>query len=247
MPQDPHSEMQQAPATHETRWSLVALAASPEDSSVNAMDELLQIYLPVLKGMLNRWPQLDESTKEDLLQSFVQKRILEKQLLSKADASKGRFRNFLFRSFQNHIVDECRKSANTKRSPGKENLVSYDEIQGGIGESSELEKAYNVSWVRNLLEEGCRRLEVECKQKDRMDLWVVFCERLKKPFLEGAVPMPYGELVELLDIESPSQASNLLVTSKRLLRKYLEDVIRETVNDPTEIQAEVQFLKKCLK
>ncbi|WFB36111.1 hypothetical protein P3T73_18315 [Kiritimatiellota bacterium B12222] len=241
------SLLHQSPSDHATRWSLVARAVSPEDAGTRAMDELLRIYLPVLQGMLARWPQLDASTKEDLLQSFVQKRILENQLLAKADATKGRFRSFLLKAFQNHIVDEIRKSTGAKYSPGAENLLSYDELAESLGHSAELEKAYHVAWVRNLVEEGSRRLHADCMAKGRNDLWLVFQERLQKPFLEGSAAMPYEELVQRLELSSPSQASNLLISSKRQLRKILEALINETVEDPSEMEAEWDFLKKCLK
>jgi|GEM_PF-1799920 len=56
---------------HETHWTLVAKASSPEDTALEAVDELRRICLPVLRGMLTCRPQLNKQTKENLLQSFV--------------------------------------------------------------------------------------------------------------------------------------------------------------------------------
>ena len=88
-----------------TRWSLVARAAEQHEEGLN---ELISLYHPVLTGMLKRWPNIDPATGEDLVQSFLQKRELEKGLLEKVDPSRGRFRSFLFKAFHYHILDELR-------------------------------------------------------------------------------------------------------------------------------------------
>jgi len=238
--------MSPSPDANATRWTLIARAADSDAPDVQALNELMTQYLPVLRGVVRRWPTLDEATGEDLVQSFVQKRILEKNLLGKVDRDKGRFRTFLYRSFRNHIADELRKQRATRRSPGDGNLVSYDEVEGGVGRESDMEMAFHVSWVRHVLEEACRQMEDRCRTGGRMDCWLVFEARLKAPLLEGRAPMPYADLVDRLKLASPTQASNLLVTAKRMMRGILENLIRETVDNPEDLAAEWSFLKEHL-
>ena len=231
----------------ETRWTLIARAASEEVPDPGALNEWMVHYLPVLHGFVRRLPVLDEGAGEDLVQSFVQKRILEKQLLQKADASKGRFRTFLFRSFQNHIRDELRRQRASRRSPGDGNLMSFEEVESGVGRHSEMERTFHVAWIRHLLDDACGRMEKQCRSTGRLDCWFVFEARLQAPMLEGAEPVSYAEVVKHLGLASPTQASNLLITAKRMLRKHLEDVIRETVEDPDDLSEEWTFLKQVLE
>ena len=47
-------------------------------------------------------------------------------------------------------------------------------------------------------------------------------------------------------IESPSRAANLLVTAKRMFSRHLHAVVRETVANPAQAEAELRELKQCL-
>ncbi len=227
-----------------TRWSLVARAAGQHEEGLN---ELLSLYHPVLTGMLRRWPNIDPATGEDLVQSFLQKRVLEKGLLEKVDPARGRFRSFLFKAFQYHILDELRKASAARRSPGEGNLLPYEDLEPVLGKASDMEQAFHVAWVRHLVEEACRRMEDQCRTNGKMDTWLVFEARMKTPLLDGDPPLPYEQLISSLKIQSPTQAANLLITGKRMLRRILEDLIRETVEDPEDIAEELAFLKQGLE
>ena len=89
-------------------------------------------------------------------------------------------------------------------------------------------------------------VEEECNRNDRADVWTIFQRRLLEPMLEGARPVPYGDLVKALKLDSPSQAANLLITAKRMFSRHLHAVVSETVSDPAQADAELEELKKCL-
>ena len=57
------------------------------------------------------------------------------------------------------------------------------------------------------------------------------------------LPFLQEELVDQLNLKSPSQASNVLITSKRMMKGFLEDVIQETVSNPDDVAEEWAFLK----
>jgi hypothetical protein len=64
--------------------------------------------------------------------------------------------------------------------------------------------------------------------------------------IDGEKPESYDTLVTRLGLESPSQASNLLVTAKRMFARHLRAVVAETVADPDQVEEELRELKMCL-
>ena len=87
------------------RWSVrrgLAIARRRRE----ALDELLRLYLPALRAYSLYRRQIEPDRAEDLLQGFVVRQVLERGLLTKADASRGRFRSFLLKSLQNYVFSE---------------------------------------------------------------------------------------------------------------------------------------------
>jgi len=74
----------------------------------------------------------------------------------------------------------------------------------------------------------------------------VFECRLLAPALEGTDPVDYGELVRRFGLQSPSQASNVLVTAKRMYARTLRGVVAEYSGDAAEIEAEIGDLHRIL-
>ena len=92
-----------------TRWSLIEMAGAKDGSQRRtALDKILSAYLPALQTylMLNRRVNAEEA--EDLLHDFVTDKILQGDLLSRADHTKGRFRSLLIKSLNNYLVDRYR-------------------------------------------------------------------------------------------------------------------------------------------
>jgi len=100
--------------------------------------------------------------------------------------------------------------------------------------------------VRQVVDLAVKAMEKECAAEGRDDVWAIFSSRLLGPMLTGDEPEPYGELVARLGLESPSQASNLLITAKRMFSRNLNAVVLETVADPAEAEDELRELKNCL-
>src|SRR5678815_2750589 len=75
-----------------TRWSLIARATGPLDGVARAaLDELVARYSPALRAHL-----------------VQARRVLEQNLLLKADPARGKFRTFLLTSLRNCLVDSVR-------------------------------------------------------------------------------------------------------------------------------------------
>ena len=97
-----------------------------------------------------------------------------------------------------------------------------------------------------MISQAVQRMQAECRASGRPDIWGVFACRLLDPTLAGARPMPYDALVERFALASPAQASNVLISGKRMFERNLRAVVAEYIADEDEIDAEIAELRQIL-
>lgn len=230
-----------------TRWSLVArLEEGDDETRQQALSDLVQAYLPVLEWYLSRHRGLGQHQGEDLIQGFVASKVVHQNILTRADKSRGRFRTFLLNAFQNYIRDELRRASASRRRPPGGPPLPLEEADGVVALEADMDRQFRREWMRQVISMAVDGMEKECTTNDRPDVWAVFKARLLDPILMGMEPEPYGTLAGRLQLASPSQASNLLITAKRMFSRHLREVVRETVSDPSEAEEELKELEKCL-
>ena len=230
-----------------TRWSLVARAGRVTPAaSTAALNELLSAYYPVLRNHLVRNMRIAPDRADDLLQSFITQKILEKNVLAHADLVRGRFRSFLLKVFTNFVISEIRREHGKRRGPALSQMLSLDELPDAIPDSRPLDRAFDQAWARQILTSALEHMQRECTALGRADIWEIFEGRMLGPLLHDKPSVPYEELVERFKLRSPSQAANLLLTARRMFGRVLRDVVRETVTDESEIDGEIADLKAAL-
>jgi len=231
------------PTTH---WSLVARAGQDAtETKRQALGELLTRYLPALRAHLVYGKRLSPENADDLLQEFVATKILEKELIGRADADLGKFRTFLLTALDRFFIDRFREDRARRRSPGEDRLR-------GLGDGAEqlqaqqTSDAFDLAWARNVIDQTVRVMRAECETSGRADVWGVFECRLLEPMLHGVEPIAYEDLVKRFGLQSPSQASNLLMTAKRTFARVLRGVVGEYARGSEEIEAEIRELLEIL-
>jgi DNA-directed RNA polymerase specialized sigma24 family protein len=230
-----------------TCWSLVRRAGrAPDTTSGRALDDLLRLYCPVLKKHLVRHLNFAPHAADDLVQDFVVHRILGKNTLARAEAARGRFRVFLLKAFTNFVIGEIRKRRARKRAPHDENAVRLDEFPDAVATDAPFHHSLDVEWARRLMALAIGRMQQECTDKGRGDLWEVFSCRVLEPALDQAPVPSYDNLVQRFGFASPTQASNLLITAKRMFRRALEQTVRDTVASEAQVEEEIRDIKAIL-
>jgi len=231
------------PTTH---WTLVARAGQdPSQSRREALGQLLGRYLPALRAHLIHGRRLSPDDADDLLQDFVAAKIIEKDLIGRADRELGRFRTYLMAAIDRFLIDQFRQRSAKKRSPGDAGLVALGDQAGQVADGSPSD-AFETQWAREVIAQATRMMRQECQASARMEIWGVFECRLLRPLLEGTEPADYDELVERFGLRSPSQASNVLMTAKRMFGRMLKSVIGEYAVDEEEIESEIRDLHAVL-
>lgn len=231
------------PTTH---WSLVARAGQDStETKRQALGELLTRYLPALRAHLIHGKRLSPDNADDLLQEFVAAKLLEKELLGRADAELGKFRTFLLTALDRFLIDRFREENARKRSPGEGRLQVLGDAAGQLPANSPSD-AFDLAWARNVIDQTVQLMRAECETSERPEIWGVFECRLLNPMLHATEPIEYEELVTRFGLQSPSQASNLLMTAKRMFARVLRSVVGEYARESAEIDTEIRELMEVL-
>jgi DNA-directed RNA polymerase specialized sigma24 family protein len=212
-----------------TSWSVVreACAESPTGDRA-ALNALLAAYRPVLLAHVLYKRQVPADLAEDLVQSFIQQKILEGGLLQRADQQKGRLRNLLFTALDHFAIDMWRRQA-SGLSPGplpEETAATADA------------DVFTTAWAMQVLLNSFRRMQAECQAKQRSDLWGVFEGRLLA-HLQGTEPLSYELLAARLGLASARQASNRYLTAMDMFRRHLRAVLETAADGDPEEEAGV--------
>lgn len=225
-----------------TDWTELGKAAEAEQAP---LDRLIRLYWQPLKIFLvATFPNL-AGQADELLQDFAGDKILRQGWLRKADQTRGRFRDFLKSSLRNFILDRLSR-ADVKNPP-----LSLDELEQEIPETGKSAEEFDLAWARAVLSETLRRMEADCKkpgkdQPRRSCIWEIFRIRLLDPVFENAPQVPYDELVKRFGLKSPLEASNTLLSAKRMFKGHLDEVIRDYAGQDAAAAVEVNALKDFL-
>ncbi len=229
----------------ETGWPLVRRAGQEGGpGQLEALEELLRRYLPALRARLVQKKTIPRDQIDDLLQGFVTDKILQRDLLARADRQRGKFRTLLLTALDRYIVSRRRYERAQKRAA--EHAVSLDTAKHGhlaVDEETPSD-SFDIAWARRVLEEAVRRMRSECEASGRADIWGVFEARLLAP-AGGGKPMPYAQLVARYGLSTPRQASNVLHSGKRMFARILRSIVGE-YTPAAEVQDEIQDLQQVL-
>ena len=232
------------PTTH---WSLVARAGSADsEAGREALGRLLTRYLPALRAHLIYGKRLAPDRADDMVQEFVANKILEKDLIARADQNLGKFRTFLLTALDRFVLNRLRDERAKKRAPSEGLLVEIGDRADLLQSQQGPSEVFDVAWARGVLAEALRRMQEECETLGRTDVWGVFECRVVAPTLQGAEPADYQHLIDRFGFKSPVQASNVLITAKRMYARTLRSVVGEYALDNGEIESEIRELREIL-
>jgi len=221
-----------------TDWSLVAHAGLPgEQSGLESLNVLLTRYRPALKAHL--------VLQKRLIQDFIAAKVLEGDLISRADPQKGRFRAILLTALDHFVISAVRREHTKKRSP-EGGFVNLDDFPDPLGVTQPPPDPFDVAWAHEIIVESLKRVKAECIASGKSACWDVFDCRVVVPTLDGVDPLPYEQIVEKFGFRSPMEASNALVTAKRMFVRALRAVVAEYVRDNHGIDREIEDLRAIL-
>jgi RNA polymerase sigma-70 factor (ECF subfamily) len=209
-----------------TNWTNVRSAgaeSSPDRGP--ALEELLRRYWPALWAHLACKKKMPPDQAEDLVQDFVRTKILERNLLGRADRERGKFRTFLLTALDRFAIDARRRQS----------VRATDQEAPEVGAEAGSD-VFDLAWAMQVLIHSVRRMQAECEAKGRADLWGVFAGRVLAA-LHGQPPLSYRELAGRLGLDSERQAANRYLIAEAMFRRNFAAVLAEYAGDDAEDEA----------
>jgi RNA polymerase sigma-70 factor (ECF subfamily) len=223
-----------------TRWTTVLVAAQPRSLEGNdAFARLYVDYWPPLYAYV-RQRGCSPAEAEDLTQDFFVA-LLEKERLSRLKREGGRFRSFLLTALKNHLANEWDRTRAARRGGGIRPL-SLDEAEAEaayqlVSDSLPPERLFERQWALTVIALARQDLEAEQNSARKGDFY-----RLIGPQLWGdPSARPYAEVAEAAGMS----VGALKVAVHRLRHRFgelLREQVARTVDDPSEVQAELRHL-----
>lgn len=231
------------PTTH---WSRLISAGDPNSPKAReSLAEFCQDYWYPIYAFIRRRGH-DPEKALDLTQDFFA-RILEKEVLSQADPTRGRFRSFL-RTVCAHFLSNRRDWEVAKKRGGGQPIVALHSDQAERQFAQELadhltpERIFDRTWAMTLLQRVLDRLGRECRESGKNHQF----EALRGFLVGDEATANYNEVAAQLGI-SPGAAR---VVVHRLRQRYavlLREAIAATVADPSQVEDEIRDLFRALE
>ena len=232
-----------------THWSLIEDVKEHKDKDRALIGLLLKRYWKPVYCYLRRKGYDNEQAK-DLTQGFLHEVVLNRNLVDRADSSKGRFRSFMLYALNQYLLDEHRKETARKHIP-KDKLVPLDIANPPTLPQMvcklDAEQSFNYVWKAELLEGALAEVKDRYTKQGMEKHWYVFQDRLLRPTLEGGDRPSLRKICNQYDIDSGATVSNMLNTVKKLVRSVLKNHVRQTVVSADAAEEELKEIFKFLE
>jgi RNA polymerase sigma-70 factor (ECF subfamily) len=232
-----------APIFPTTDWSLVEASGLTEAAATSRLDRLLAIYLPALQRYLRITRRCSPEAAHEIVHEFVAEKLVGTRVLSGVSRERGKFRSYLLSVFQHHLIDEHRRCRVRERHRSQIDATAFEAKLHERGGAD----PFDLAWARSVLQEATERMRHHLLQSDRGVLWRVFEARVLMPTLQGTDPPPYEQMVDEFGFETATQACSTVVTARRMLARFVRDVI-SVYCDGTDasIEEELSDLRRIL-
>ena len=219
-----------------TRWSLILEARVDPDLREQAVRQLLQDYWQPLYCYARR-SGCTRETAEDLVQDFGT-RLLEHDLLSEVDPSRGHLRKYFKRALRNYDSQAPPKCNET----GEFATLNYAAGETALAHTpSGPDEAFDHEWALVVLERCLNRLTDEFTSGERAGQIEVVLEL----FGFGDAPS-YVELAERHGMTAVHVKSFVHIARRRFRAMFHEE-LRDTMGADVDVEEAARELLECLK
>jgi RNA polymerase sigma-70 factor (ECF subfamily) len=216
----------------DTRWSLVLAG----DRGL-ALEHLAAAYWrPIFGYVRARWAR-DEAEALDCTQDFFV-RLVEGDLLERADRGRGRFRAYVRAALANFLADEGRRRLAKSRGGGHRfvPLDESDELDLPDTRGRSPDETLDALWRAEILERAAHELERELSTEGKEKWWRLFHDHVLSD--EG---LSHAELAKRHGV-SLADVSNWLTRARARYRDALLRIVRETVESESALAEELAWL-----
>ncbi|MHC4627267.1 MAG: RNA polymerase sigma factor, partial [Planctomycetota bacterium] len=179
-----------------TQWSLIENIKADQDRDRILINFLLKQYWKPVYCYLRKKGHDNEHAK-DLTQDFFHEVVLNRDMVGRADQTRGRFRSFLLFALNEHLTKQNIKARARKRIP-KGKLVSLEVAETPTlpqsVEKASAEESYHYAWLSALLERVLADVRAECQRQGLESHYALFHQRIVRPIMGGQSPESLTDL-----------------------------------------------------
>jgi len=232
-----------------TRWNLLdALKAGTADTKREALGDIILLYGGPLYAFARRQTHglRGREDCEDLVNDFFLK-CVEGDVLERADQARGKFRNFLAKSFKRHILNDDRGRHAQKREPAAGppiSLQSFTDDPGLEPRTNETpEAAFDRVLRRSLFERLVSDFRGRCERAEQMKKFELFLLREVEPRRNGTPEPSYASLADRLKPPSENAVNKIVLAARKEFRALiLAEVGRDCASQKeAEVECELVF------
>ncbi|NQV31620.1 MAG: hypothetical protein HQ515_02950 [Phycisphaeraceae bacterium] len=230
-----------------TQWSLIENIQDGRDQDEALIGSLLKQYWKPVYCYLRSKGHGNEQAK-DLTQGFFHEIVLNRDLVARADQSRGRFRSFLLHALKQYAGKQGLKQKAQKRVEEKRMAFDMEEepcLPESVSQST-AEESYHYAWLSSLLERVLKEVKEDCVRQGMDIHWALFDKRVVWPTFDDRSAPSLNQLCESYDIEDVKKASNMIITVKRRFRATLMQHVRNTVLSQGQTTDELEELLQFL-
>ena len=232
-----------------TSWTEILHAKTFDETRRRQItNELIRKYWKPVYCYLRRKGHSKE-TAEDMTQAFFHEVVLGRNLIQRADQTKGRFRTFLLTSLDRYSRDVYHKENASKRSPkgyvfsfDTEDLPEITELSSEIGP----DEIFHYVWASEVLNDVLARVKEDCCDSDRETNWKLFEARIVLPIINGTDAPSRQELCVKYDINDTQKITNMVEYVKGRFRTAMTSCLRQFVQSDSEVEEEYNEIFKIL-
>ena len=220
-----------------TRWTRILRERGDPQLREQLTADLLQQYWQPLYVYVRRMGK-PEQEAHDVVQGICL-RLLERGFLDRVDKSKGKLRTYLLTAARHYLADEAEKRKSLKRGGAFAiEQLDTDWAERNIAHSTSVapDEAYERAWAQLILERAHEQLRQEFETGTRKGPFSLFEEAFR-----GDTDVSQSELAEKYGM-TRSQLKSFLFRARNRLKELAHEAIQQTVEDPSDVEQESQFL-----
>lgn len=222
-----------------TLWSeVLSLRHADPDLRRQRMGKLIERYWRPVYWALRADGNLKEDEARDMAQEFFV-RILEGQVVSTVDPSRGSFRHYLKGALRHFMLNELR-NARTQKRGGAVRHLSLDFRDVGpepVSLERDPDRALDQTWALQVLEESVKQLELRLAAEGKS----VDAQIFRSYEMAGPGRPTFADLAAKHGVE-PRAVRTILRACRKELRSILRERIGDYVRDETELSQELRDL-----
>ena len=224
---------------HTTAWSMVIGAQQGGEEGRKSLERLCHNYWKPAYYYARR-RGMDHHAASDCIQEFFA-RMLAGDWLATVDKERGSFRGWLLTALRRWVSRSRTATGMDRMTLVNDNVIqAYEEED----QSASPEDLFNKAWANSCLDEALALMVQEQQGTSKERQVTVFTDFLEMTAAQDQAPS-YDVLSEKYAVPVTT-ITNDLHRARSLFRTYLERVVRDTLNNPNDIEQEMYALRQYL-